>query len=124
MSMHAEVLRLSGGGILRYPSQQPSPFPSAPRATRPPPAQAALIVADSGGRVIEAGGELITEQYFDGLAAEVDDQLQVVNPRRCTCCRAGRGLARLQWCLVGRWAVRLGHAHSLNAPHARRSLAL
>lgn len=41
------------------------------------PPQAASIVAESSGGVIEAGGELITSQYFDSLAAEVDDLLQV-----------------------------------------------
>ncbi|KAI8468856.1 MAG: hypothetical protein J3K34DRAFT_294179 [Monoraphidium minutum] len=38
--------------------------------------QAALIVAESGGAVVEAAGELMTTQYFDALAAEVDDLLQ------------------------------------------------
>jgi hypothetical protein len=42
-----------------------------------PRAQAALIVAESQGRVIDAQGELITTQYFDSLAAEVNDMLQV-----------------------------------------------
>jgi hypothetical protein len=39
--------------------------------------QAALIVSESGGKVMEAQGELITTQYFDSLAAEINDLLQV-----------------------------------------------
>jgi hypothetical protein len=39
--------------------------------------QAALIVGESGGKVMEAQGELITTQYFDSLAAEINDLLQV-----------------------------------------------
>ncbi len=39
--------------------------------------QAAAIVAESGGSVFEAHGELITLQYFDSLAAEVNELLQV-----------------------------------------------
>eukprot|EP00878_Enallax_costatus_P006274 GHUV01006577.1.p1 GENE.GHUV01006577.1~~GHUV01006577.1.p1 ORF type:complete len:509 (+),score=174.38 GHUV01006577.1:756-2282(+) len=38
--------------------------------------QAALIVAESNGNVLEAQGELITLQYFDTLAAEINDLLQ------------------------------------------------
>lgn len=38
--------------------------------------QAAAIVAESGGSVLEVNGELITAQYFDVIAAEIDDQLQ------------------------------------------------
>jgi hypothetical protein len=39
--------------------------------------QASLIVSESGGKVMEAQGELITTQYFDSLAAEINDLLQV-----------------------------------------------
>jgi hypothetical protein len=39
--------------------------------------QAALIVGECGGKVMEAQGELITTQYFDSLAAEINDLLQV-----------------------------------------------
>lgn len=39
--------------------------------------QVVLIVEEAGGSVLEAQGELITTQYFDSLAAEVDDMLQV-----------------------------------------------
>jgi hypothetical protein len=45
-------------------------------------------VSESGGTVIEAAGELITSQYFDLLAAEVDDLLQV----RRSCAEAERQL--------------------------------
>uniref|UniRef100_A0A383VLC1 E3 UFM1-protein ligase 1 homolog n=1 Tax=Tetradesmus obliquus TaxID=3088 RepID=A0A383VLC1_TETOB len=38
--------------------------------------QASLIVSESAGKVMEAQGELITTQYFDSLAAEIDDLLQ------------------------------------------------
>ncbi|GFR49317.1 hypothetical protein Agub_g11343, partial [Astrephomene gubernaculifera] len=38
--------------------------------------QAAAIVAESSGAVMEVQGELITTQYFDSIAAEINDQLQ------------------------------------------------
>ncbi|GIM08278.1 hypothetical protein Vretimale_12254 [Volvox reticuliferus] len=38
--------------------------------------QAAVIVAESGSTVLEIQGELITAQYFDTIAAEINDQLQ------------------------------------------------
>ncbi|PNH08080.1 E3 UFM1-protein ligase 1 [Tetrabaena socialis] len=38
--------------------------------------QAAAIVAESGGAVMEVQGELITTQYFDAIAAEINDHLQ------------------------------------------------
>ncbi len=48
--------------------------------------QAALVVSESGGSVIEAQGELITTQYFDTLAAEINDLLQV----RCVAATVSR----------------------------------
>ncbi|KXZ55512.1 hypothetical protein GPECTOR_2g1061 [Gonium pectorale] len=38
--------------------------------------QAAAIVAESAGGVLELQGELITSQYFDSIAVEINDQLQ------------------------------------------------
>lgn len=38
--------------------------------------QAVIIVSESKGNVLEAQGELITVQYFDSLAAEINDLLQ------------------------------------------------
>ncbi len=37
--------------------------------------QARLLVEESHGGVIEAQGELLTQRYFDSLAAEVDEML-------------------------------------------------
>ncbi|EFJ45906.1 hypothetical protein VOLCADRAFT_105788 [Volvox carteri f. nagariensis] len=37
--------------------------------------QASVIVSESGGTVMEVQGELITTQYFDAIAAEINDQL-------------------------------------------------
>lgn len=39
--------------------------------------QGAALVAESDGAVMEAQGELITTQYFDSIAAEINDLLQV-----------------------------------------------
>jgi hypothetical protein len=36
-----------------------------------------LVVEEAKGSVLEAQGELITTQYFDSLAAEVNELLQV-----------------------------------------------
>lgn len=52
-----------------------APVLRAPAATAA--LQASLIVSESAGKVMEAQGELITTQYFDSLAAEIDDLLQV-----------------------------------------------
>jgi hypothetical protein len=38
--------------------------------------QVATIISESAGSVVEAQGELITTQYFDSLAAEVNELLQ------------------------------------------------
>ncbi|KAF5828079.1 hypothetical protein DUNSADRAFT_18260 [Dunaliella salina] len=38
--------------------------------------QAAAVVAEGGGEVLEAQGELITVQYFDAIAGEINDLLQ------------------------------------------------
>ena len=37
----------------------------------------ALIESDPEGGTVEVQGELLTQQYFDGLAKEVDEMLQV-----------------------------------------------
>ena len=39
--------------------------------------QARALMDESGGAISEAQGELLTQEYFDGLAAEVDEMLQV-----------------------------------------------
>jgi hypothetical protein len=62
---------------MRYHHPQCSNQPSNIQTTRTTYTQAALIVEESNGAVTGAGGELVTAQYFDGLAAEVDDLLQV-----------------------------------------------
>ncbi len=38
--------------------------------------QAAVVVSESSGSVQEVNGELITSQYFDSVAAEINEQLQ------------------------------------------------
>ncbi len=38
--------------------------------------QAGIIVAESGGTILDVQGDLITSQHFDTIAAEVNDQLQ------------------------------------------------
>lgn len=38
--------------------------------------QASVIVAESGGTILEVQGDLISTEYFDSIAAEIDDQLQ------------------------------------------------
>lgn len=38
--------------------------------------QVANIVTESNGAIVEVQGELITAQYFDTIAAEINDQLQ------------------------------------------------
>lgn len=40
--------------------------------------QSAAAVADSGGSIQLVQGELITVNYLDGLAAEIDENLQVM----------------------------------------------
>eukprot|EP00955_Chlamydomonas_euryale_P018806 200682-Chlamydomonas_euryale.AAC.1 len=55
--------------------------------------QARALVQASPGDVFEAQGELITQQYFDGLAAEVNEMLQVwAGARRTTSGTAGEGV--------------------------------
>lgn len=49
--------------------------------------QVALIVEEAGGSVLDAQGELITTQYFDSLAAEVNDMLQVRAQYACLSCQ-------------------------------------
>lgn len=74
--------RKAGQSRLRLAASPPAPRPKPVPPSRPPHPQASQIVAESGGSVIEAAGELITAQYFDSLAAEVDDLLQVRCQRR------------------------------------------
>jgi hypothetical protein len=37
------------------------------------------VVEESSGSIVEAQGELLTQQYFDSLAVEVDELLQVLD---------------------------------------------
>ena len=52
--------------------------------------QAAAIVAESHGAVMELHGELLSNHYFDSIAAEIDDLLQVRESAcACACACAG-----------------------------------
>jgi hypothetical protein len=64
----------------------PPPPPPSPDRPFPPfscmrqvhcERQARVLVESSSGAVMESNGELLTQKYFDGLAAEVNELLQV-----------------------------------------------